>query len=213
MTLTDFYLACFLIGVVLSVLTFILGNLNLHFHLPFHIHLPGLGHGAHVYVPHAGHAGAHLPNSDLPYINFGTITAFLAWFGGVGYLLSRHSTLMAVTALLLSFLAGIGGATIVFLLVSKLLMKHDRPLDPMDYDMIGVLGRVTSTIRQDGVGEIIFSQEGTRRGSGARSDTGREIPKNVEVVVTRYERGIAYVRPWDEMNSTHEDANAANSGQ
>jgi hypothetical protein len=211
MNLTDFYLVCFLVGVVLSVLTFVLGNLNLHIHLPFHMHLPGMGHAPHVHLPHGGHASA--VNADLPFINFGTITAFLAWFGGVGYLLSRHSNMMAFLALLLSFLAGVGGATIVFLLVGKLLMKHDRSLDPMDYDMIGVLGRVTSTIREDGVGEIVFSQEGTRRGSGARSDTGREIPKNVEVVVTRYERGIAYVRPWDELNSSHEDASAANLGQ
>jgi hypothetical protein len=79
--------------------------------------------------------------------------------------------------------------------------------------MIGVLGRVTSTIREDGVGEIIYSQQGTRRGIGARSDTGRPISKDVEVVVTRYERGIAYVRPWDELNSSHEDASAANFGQ
>jgi hypothetical protein len=211
MNLTDFYLVCFLVGVVLSVLTFVLGNLNLHIHLPFHMHLPGMGHAPHVHLPHGGHASA--VNADLPFINFGTITAFLAWFGGVGYLLSRHSNMMAFLALLLSFVAGVGGATIVFLLVGKLLMKHDRSLDPMDYDMIGVLGRVTSTIREDGVGEIVFSQEGTRRGSGARSDTGREIPKNVEVVVTRYERGIAYVRPWDELNSSHEDASAANLGQ
>jgi hypothetical protein len=211
MNLTDFYLVCFLVGVVLSVLTFILGNLNLHIHLPFHMHLPGMGHAPHVHLPHGGHASA--VNADLPFINFGTITAFLAWFGGVGYLLSRHSHMMAFLALLLSFLAGVGGATIVFLLVGKLLMKHDRSLDPMDYDMIGVLGRVTSTIREDGVGEIVFSQEGTRRGSGARSDTGREIPKNVEVVVTKYERGIAYVRPWDELNNSHEDASAANLGQ
>ena len=92
-------------------------------------------------------------------------------------------------------------------------MKHVRSMDPMDYDMIGVFGKVTSTIREDGVGEILYSQQGTRRGVGARSDTGREIPKDVEVIVTRYERGIAYVRPWDEMNSSNEDANAANFKQ
>jgi len=214
MNMTDFYLVCFLVGVVLSVLTFVLGNLNLHIHLPFHMHVPGVHHVPQAHLPHGAQgSSASMPNTELPYINFGTITAFLAWFGGIGYLLSRHSHMMAFLALLLSFLAGVGGATIVFLLVGKLLMKHDRSLDPMDYDMIGVLGRVTSTIREDGVGEIVFSQEGTRRGSGARSDTGREIPKNVEVVVTRYERGIAYVRPWDELNSSHEDASAANLGQ
>jgi membrane protein implicated in regulation of membrane protease activity len=211
MNLETFYLVCFLVGVVSSVLTFMLGTFHIHFHLPFHMHFPG--HVPHAHVPHAGHAHSG-GTSDLPYINFGTITAFLAWFGGIGYLLSRHSHLAAFIALSLSVVAGLTGASIIFLLVGKLLMKHDRALDQMDYDMIGVFGKVTSTIREDGVGEILYSQQGTRRGIGARSDTGRAIPKDVEVIVTRYELGIAYVRPWDEMNSSsNEDANAANFKQ
>ena len=34
----------------------------------------------------------------------------------------------------------------------------------------------------------------------ARSDEGFAIPKGTEVVVTRYEQGIAYVRPWEELD-------------
>jgi hypothetical protein len=34
---------------------------------------------------------------------------------------------------------------------------------------------------------------------GARAEDGSQILKGTEVVVTRYERGIAYVRPWSEM--------------
>ena len=34
-----------------------------------------------------------------------------------------------------------------------------------------------------------------------------EIAKNVEIVVTRYERGIAYVRPWEEISEASESAN------
>ncbi len=37
----------------------------------------------------------------------------------------------------------------------------------------------------------------------ARGEGGLEIPKGVEVVVTRYERGIAYVRPWEELSGTN----------
>ncbi len=45
MTWSAFYLACFLIGVVLSLLAFVGGSV----HLPhFHLHLP---HGAHAGVP------------------------------------------------------------------------------------------------------------------------------------------------------------------
>ena len=43
---------------------------------------------------------------------------------------------------------------------------------------------------------MIYSQEGTRRAAAARSEDGIAIPKGTEVMVTRYEKGIAYVRPW-----------------
>jgi hypothetical protein len=64
--------------------------------------------------------------------------------------------------------------------------------------MVGVLGRLSIPIRFGGTGELIYSQEGTRRVAGARSEDGVAIPKGAEVLVTRYERGIAYVRPWED---------------
>jgi hypothetical protein len=65
--------------------------------------------------------------------------------------------------------------------------------------MIGVLGRLNIPIRPGGTGEMIYSQGGTRRVAGARSEDGAAIPKGAEVVVTRYEKGIAFVRPWEEF--------------
>jgi len=53
-----------------------------------------------------------------------------------------------------------------------------------NYDMIGMLGTVSSNIRLSGTGEMIFSQAGTRRATPARSDDGIEIAKGTEVVVT-----------------------------
>jgi len=94
------------------------------------------------------------------------------------------------------------------------LLKHDRALDPHDFEMVGVVGTVSSPIREGGTGEIVFSQEGVRRCAGARSEDGRAIAKKAEVVVTRYERGIAYVRVWDEFareNRMITDANSAKS--
>jgi hypothetical protein len=72
-------------------------------------------------------------------------------------------------------------------------------MDPADYEMVGVLGRICSPIREGGTGELIYSQDGARKVSGARSEDGVAIAKGTEVVVTRYEKGIAYVRPWDEL--------------
>ena len=67
--------------------------------------------------------------------------------------------------------------------------------------MIGVLGTVTSKIRPGGTGEMIFSRDGARRAAAVRSEEGEEIAKGIEVVVTRYEKGIAYVRRWEELTN------------
>src|SRR5437870_12809030 len=104
MTWTSIYLVCFLLGFSLSVISWLLGALHLHlphgFHSGPHGHAHGLAghaghgaHGAHAGQGHAAHAGdaghaahsAHLSSAPSPY-NFSTGTAFLAWFGGAGYL-------------------------------------------------------------------------------------------------------------------------------
>ncbi len=187
MTWADFYLICFLVGFGLSAVALLAGSVHLHLpHLDVHhgIHVPHM-HGAHVHA-------------DMPWFNFGTIAAFLAWFGGTGYLLQRYYSVWFVVTLGVSILSGIGAAAIVFLFLAKVLMKREAALDPADYDMVGVLGKLNIPIRVGGTGELVYSQEGTRRVSGARSEDGTAIPKGAEVIVTRYEKGIAYVRPWED---------------
>jgi len=67
-------------------------------------------------------------------------------------------------------------------------------------------------IREGGTGEIVFAQEGVRHVAGARSEDGIAIPKGAEVVVQRYEKGIAYVRRWEDMAGSTEDLAANERG-
>ena len=198
-----FYLTCFIVGVTLSFIAFVGGSL----HLP-HVHFH-LSHG-HAAIPSVGGHSGVARGPEMPAFNFATVTAFLAWFGGTGYLLTRHSGLLAVAVILLAIAAGLSGATIVFWFIVKFLLTHDQALDPADYDRVGVLGRVISTIRENGTGEILFSQEGTRQTCGARSEDGTALARGTEVIVTRYEHGLAYVRRWDEMADGHAADKTAN---
>lgn len=216
MTWSDFYLICFAVGFFFSFFSFIFGSSRLgRLHLP-HFH----GHG----VPHVGgHGVAHAPSAsghaaagsasataDAPHaargnvhvspLNPPSIAAFLAWFGGTGYLLTRFSALWVGIALLISVVSGLVGGAIIFFFLSKVLISNDEVMDPADYEMVGVLGKLCVSIREGGTGEILYSQMGTRRVCGARSENSSAIAKGTEVVVTRYERGIAYVRPWSEMS-------------
>jgi hypothetical protein len=103
------------------------------------------------------------------------------------------------TALVVSMLSGTGGAAIIYLFLARVLSAPDECLDAADFEMAGVLGKLSVRIREGGTGELVYSQAGTRRVCAARSENGSAIPKSTEVVVTRYERGTAYVRPWSEL--------------
>ena len=193
MTWENFYLVCFVLGFAFSVLSFLGGGMR--WHLPFKWHVghagPHVHAGTHVHLGHGGGA-------QVSVFNFLTLTIFLAWFGGTGYLLTRYSTVWFLLGLGVAILSGIGGAAIIFAFL-KALMSSEHPMDPADYEMVGVLGKVTSSIRSGGTGEITYSQGGTRHAAGARSEDSSAIAKGSEVVVTRYEHGIAYVRRWEEM--------------
>ena len=238
MTWADFYLICFATGFGFSFLSFVLGGSRSgRFHLwHFHGHAGGAhfppAHGrpmpgavtpaqnpAAALTTHlapaanagaAQQAGVHAAQgSAVSPFTFVTVTAFLAWFGGTGYLLTRYSGLWVGLALVVSVISGLIGGGIVFLFLTKVLISRDENMDPADYEMVGVLGRVCSSIRTGGTGEIIYSQVGSRRVCGARSEDSSAIAKGSEVVVTRYDRGIAYVRLWSELSGeVHESSSA-----
>jgi hypothetical protein len=192
----NWYLICFGVGLVLSLLAFVggFGHVQFgHLHLGhFHLGHPRASH-LHTHAPHGGH------DSSLSPLNGFTLLAFLCWFGGAGYLLRRFSSLWGMGIFALAVLSGFAGAGIIFWFLACVLLPRERVLLAEDTEMTGVLARVSSPIREGGTGEIAYSQGGARRAAAARSDAGAPIERDVEVVVLRYERGIAYVRPWSEL--------------
>jgi hypothetical protein len=218
---SDFYLICFAVGFCFSFFSFIFGGSRTgRLHLPhFHGHVgppapiahgPVTGASSHAgagHAPAAGHGApgaSHAQHATVSPFNPPAIAAFLAWFGGTGYLLTRFSSLWVGFGLLLSVVSGLVGGGIIFLFLSRVLIEDDECLDPADFEMVGVLGKLSVSIREGGTGELIYSQAGTRRVCGARSEDGSAIAKGTEVVVTRYDKGIAYVRLWSEMSGETE---------
>ena len=212
MTLSSFYLICFLAGLTFSVLTFLAGAVHVHIHLPFHAHLPA--HGGSVHVGHGPHganggggSGAAVKGGSLrggtqvPWFNASTIMAFLAWFGGAGYILTRTSHLVAALSLTLAVIAGLAAGTIVYRFMLKLTFAGDSLMLDEDYRIEGCVGTLSLPIRQQGTGEVIFSLGGVRRCAGARSDGGESVEKGAEVVIERYEKGIAYVKRWEDFTN------------
>jgi membrane protein implicated in regulation of membrane protease activity len=201
MTWSDFYLFCFIVGFALSVISFFAGAV--HIHLPLKLHLPlRIGHhgvGAlRGGIRGAGRGGLE-GGAHISWFNASTAMVFLAWFGGTGYLLSRHAHLLAFVSLAISVFAGLAGGWVVFEFMRKLMRSTDAPLNSDDYRIEGSVGTLSMPIRPNGTGEIIFSLAGTRRCAGARCENGQALEKGAEVVIERYERGIAYVQRWEDF--------------
>lgn len=181
-----FFLALFVIGFALTVISLVLG-------------VGGHSFGHDVHLGHAGDT-AHAGHGDqAALVNFGTITAFMTWFGGIGYLLTVYSTIVAAATIAIAAVCGLGGAAIVVVFMRKVLLRDQIPMRASDYHLPGTLGRVTVTVPAGGTGEIVYTQAGARKTAAARAETGAAIERGAEVVVLRYERGVAHVRPWDEL--------------
>lgn len=197
MTWANFYLLCFLIGFALSLLSFLAGAAHLHvparWHLPFHA-LEGQG----VAGRPGGHARAG-GGGDISWFNASTILAFLAWFGGTGYILARNSHLVAALSLLIASLVGLAGGWIVFGFMARIVKISDARMLDWDYRIEGSVGTLSSAIRENGVGEITFERNGAIASASARSEDGKPLPKGAEVVISRYENGIAFVERWEEF--------------
>src|SRR5436189_5912496 len=137
MTWEHFYLVCFALGFVFSLLSFLLGGL--HWHLPFHPHMPHVGgasvhvgHGVHIGHGSAGHAHSGGSGLDISPFNPVTLAAFLAWFGGTGYLLTRFWSVWFVMGFGIALLSGLAGAGCIFLFLGKVLTSRGENLNPED---------------------------------------------------------------------------------
>jgi hypothetical protein len=194
-TWSDFYLFCFLVGFGLVTVSFLAGAV--HIHLPFKMHFP-FASGHHV---GGGMRGGMRGGGHISRFNALSALMFLAWFGGTGYLLTRHSHLVALLSLGISTVAGFLAAWVIFSFMVKLMKTTDTPMKSEDYRIEGSVGTLSLPIRKNGTGEIIFSLAGVRRCAGARTDDGKSIEKGAEVVIERYEKGIAYVKKWEEFTN------------
>jgi hypothetical protein len=226
MTWESFYFICFLVGLFMSAFT-LLGGMgriggHFHFHLPHGGHLPTAGHFPHAgHLPGAAHAPSHIPGHapahaaghgagqavhSVPWWNAFSLMIFLCWFGAAGFLLTRYGGFVAGVVLLLAALCGVAGGAIVFFYLTKVLLAHEHELTADETAIIGVVGRISAPIREGGTGEIVYQQLGARRSAPARSEDGIQISKQEEVFVVRYEKGIAYVRRWEELLEDREQS-------
>ncbi len=216
------FIACFLTGLLFFIVTALLGNLG-HGLAHSATHQGGVVHTTTTHVAHtAGHGISHTAGSHSTahgtahggaqghhqslssFINPTSIMVFLLGFGFFGYLF--HNTLQVVATITLT-LAGISGviiAALLLIILSRLFGDSEESSVQDVSDRTGLLGKVSITIQENSIGEIIYvSPAGMRKSIPARSIDGRRLERDQEVVVVNYQHGIADVDTWEHF--IHED--------
>ena len=178
-----------LVGGFLFGILFTIGSVLLGF-----ADLGGDGDAGHDFdhgIDSGGHA-FHL-------FNVSSILAFITWFSGVTYLLRNGLNLIVGLAVVVGLVFGVAGAWAISWFLYSFLRKNSPELNPRDWDEVGQIGRVTSTIFPNGFGEVIYERHGTRHAIPARTNDGVGIEREIEVVILDIQKGVAIVQPWAEL--------------
>ncbi len=182
----------FFFGLIFTALSLLVGAVDI-----------GSGHGdaghGDTGSSDAGH-GDTGQGHDVNIFNVATLLAFLTWFGGSGYLIRNGAGLHVALSLVGGIAAGLVGGFLVFRLLAWI-KGQETYLDARFEQLEGSMGRITSPIRDGGVGEIVYELNGVRQVSAAKAPLGIAIPRGANVLVLRRERGIAFVEPWNELAS------------
>jgi len=207
--LANMFLVIFLFGIVFTVVSLLLGvghvgggHIGGH---TIHVDLPGNHADLHIHV--GSHAGGHSHvghgeglDNELGVLNMPTIMAFLTWFGGAGYVFTHTLGLGGILAVPMALASGLTGGAIMFVLLARLLWPMmSKPMSRADYSLPGTSARVVSPIRAGGVGEIVYAKGSSRFTAGARTVDEEPAAAGEEVVILKYEKGIAYVQRVDSI--------------
>lgn len=144
---------------------------------------------------HGAQGGGHI----FEMFNISSILAFITWFSGITYVVRNGFGWFAGIAVVIGLIFGVAGAYAISWFLYSFLRKNSPELDPADWDQVGQIGKVTGTIFENGIGEIIFERHGTRHSIPARSKEGVGIERSTEVVILDIQKGVAIVQPWAEL--------------
>jgi len=171
------FLAAFLLGLVLAVFAMLHGVDRRSARLPFNV----------VVEPTAK-------------LNLPLLAAFATLFGAVGYLLSRYTTLGALSRAAIAAAGGGAAALAVLALIQRWAIPGARE-DVVDerYLLQGHPARVTAAIGDDGGGSIIYEIDGVRYALPAVSIDGSPVDADSDVVIERVEDGVAHVESWAQV--------------
>ena len=134
----------------------------------------------------------------LSYLNPTSIVLFLLGFGFFGYVFHNTAHLILPFSLLFAGISGVIIAVLLLVMLSRIFGDSEANTVQDVVDRTGLLGKVSITIPENNLGEIIYtSPGGLHKSIPARSTDGRRLERGQEVVVINYQHGVAEVDTWE----------------
>ncbi|SHI61167.1 hypothetical protein SAMN02745163_00482 [Clostridium cavendishii DSM 21758] len=187
-----FYEIVFWVGVIYTVITFLLGGVSgiLHFdahvdsHMDTHI-------DTHVDSFHGTSTFAVFPIKPI------TVVSFLTVFGGTGIVLTKNGFLAIVVFIIATFL-GLLVSTLLYKLVVVPLYKAQNTSAVYQKELIGIKATVITPILKNSFGTIAYVVNGSKNNSPAKSVKNTAINQGEEVLIFKIEDNVFYVEPLNE---------------
>jgi membrane protein implicated in regulation of membrane protease activity len=146
-----------------------------------------------------GHGAAHTAGAEgeavISPLSPATIAIFMTTFGGVGIILHSLFHLGLLLSLPISAASGIAVASFVALVFYHLFTRVQASSETRMAEIIGLTAEVTVPIPAEGMGEIAYVCRGARLVAGARSRSGRGIPRHQAVRIMQQVGNTLYVEP------------------
>lgn len=167
------YAICLVVGLIFTLFSAIAGHLF----------------GGHDSIDAGGHAESGLSHTGEPGISFFSPTvlaSFITAFGAFGLILSKiEATSNVWINAPISLVGGLIVALAVLWLFNAMFSKTQSSSESRVTALIGHTAAIVSPIPENGVGEISYTQAGSRYTAPARSEKGGTIAAGKTVKITR----------------------------
>lgn len=131
------------------------------------------------------------------HMNLPALAALMISFGAVGYLLLRNSGLSSLATGMISAASGVAGWVAMSFLMANWALRAVAPSAHDEAEKFqGQLALVVSAISSSSLGSIRYERNGEQHLAPARGLGERDLPGGTEVVIDRFEEGVAVVEDW-----------------
>lgn len=182
------YTVIFLVGVIYTVVTFLIGGLFGAIHLGGHIdthidsHIDGHGSGPTFTV---------LPLKPI------TVVSFITVFGGVG-IMGSYYKLNDICTFVLAVLSGALISFVLYKYIVVPLYKAQNTSAVSQNTLIGMKAIVISPILDNGFGVISYVVNGSKYNAPAQHINKKSVLQGEDVIIYEIKDNVFYVQPLNE---------------